>query len=550
MNKTIIINISGVIFHIEEDAYERLKVYMNEVKAHFASYKDNFEIIGDIENRIAEMFNELLLAENKQVIVLLDVELMISKMGNTSDFAEEENDETFVKNENKPTYPIKKLYRDIDNRWIGGVCSGLAHYFDVDAKWIRFAFFIISVFFGVGFLCYIIFWMVMPKASTRTQKMEMKGEKINLQAFKKNMEEELDALKSNFQQASEIAKPGLARLTSFIQEFTAFIAKFIGTTGKIILKIFSFLIIFSNSLLLIAGFIFLLVFLGYAGNTDINTIFPLNAIRTSLRPTLFICAYLVAFIPVLGIILFLLKVVFKSSFIARSTGFTLLKIWAVALAIGIFCVAKNATDFKEKASFKESIGLKTNSKNTYYLVGGEERTIQENISNNGSSNRIITITGDDRDFDTPNNVEIELKVAENEFPYMVKTFSARGKNFNQALSNAHQIDYYCLQKDSLLMFDTQSALKAGTMWRNQTVKIRLDMPINSILYIQHKLANQFFREQLDECMDDESDDTDLIMVKVTKNGFTCEKSKDAIKSQENFNKENNIELKVEKEIIF
>lgn len=147
-------------------------------------------------------------------------------------------------------------------------------------------------------------------------------------------------------------------------------------------------------------------------------------------------------------------------------------------------------------------------------------------------------------------MEIELKVAENEFPYMVKTFSARGKNFKQALSNAHQIDYYCLQKDSLLMFDTQSALKAGTMWRNQTVKIRLDMPINSILYIQHKLANQFFREQLDECMDDESDDTDLIMVKVTKNGFTCEKSKDAIKSQENFNKENNIELKVEKEIIF
>jgi hypothetical protein len=75
MNKTIIINISGVIFHIEEDAYEILKTYMNEVKQHFASYKDNFEIITDIENRIAEMFSDLMVKENKQVIVLSDVDL-------------------------------------------------------------------------------------------------------------------------------------------------------------------------------------------------------------------------------------------------------------------------------------------------------------------------------------------------------------------------------------------------------------------------------------------------------------------------------------------
>ena len=73
MNKTIIINISGSIFHIEEDAYESLKVYMSEVKSYFSKSEDAFEIISDIENRIAELFSEIISAEEKQVIVLHDV---------------------------------------------------------------------------------------------------------------------------------------------------------------------------------------------------------------------------------------------------------------------------------------------------------------------------------------------------------------------------------------------------------------------------------------------------------------------------------------------
>ena len=92
MNKTIIININGIVFHIEEDAYEVLRSYMTDVKRHFAYSPDNDEIVTDIENRLAEMFTERLTADHKQVIVLADVSYVTEKMGNVNDFSLEDDE--------------------------------------------------------------------------------------------------------------------------------------------------------------------------------------------------------------------------------------------------------------------------------------------------------------------------------------------------------------------------------------------------------------------------------------------------------------------------
>jgi Mg-chelatase subunit ChlI len=86
MNKTIIININGIVFHIEEDAYEILKSYMTDVQRHFMNSADSLEITTDIENRIAEMFNEILLKEGKQVVVVQDVKTVVEQMGSVEDF--------------------------------------------------------------------------------------------------------------------------------------------------------------------------------------------------------------------------------------------------------------------------------------------------------------------------------------------------------------------------------------------------------------------------------------------------------------------------------
>jgi hypothetical protein len=93
MNKTIIINISGTIFHVEEEAYEKLKVYMTDVKNYFSKSEDSFEIISDIENRIAELFLEIIRAEEKEVIISKDVEKVIRTMGQPEQFEKEMSDE-------------------------------------------------------------------------------------------------------------------------------------------------------------------------------------------------------------------------------------------------------------------------------------------------------------------------------------------------------------------------------------------------------------------------------------------------------------------------
>ncbi|MBC7652997.1 MAG: PspC domain-containing protein [Oligoflexus sp.] len=548
MNKTIIINISGVIFHIEEDAYETLKAYINEVKKHFASYRDNFEIITDIENRIAEMFGDLLAKESKQVIFLTDVNIIISRMGNPSDFeAEEENEQYQHENENTTE---RKFFRDMEDRAIGGVCAGIGHYFNIEARWVRIAFFIMFVFYGFGLIPYILLWIVIPKANSRTERMEMKGEKINLQSFQKNVEQELNAVKTNFINATSHAGSSLSRLGSFIRNIITALADFMGTTGKFIIKILGFLIITIMSIGLISAFVVLLVFLGYAGSADINGIFPLNALRESLRPVVFVSAFLVLFVPLLGIIFFTLRVFFNNKTISRSIGFSLLMVWILALGTGIFYIAKNATDFKEQASFSESINLKSNPQNIYYLVGSEERTLQEDISSVNGDKRTVTVTTNDKDFDTPNWVNIDLRIAENKFPSIIKTYSARGLNFDAAIKNAHKIEYYQFQKDSLLTFDYQSGLEDNSLWRDQQVNIKLNIPINSTLYIDTELAKRFFRNQMDDCINDDEDEPKYIIVKATKEGFVCQKTPNAIDREKRELEENRSKGNIDIDVIF
>lgn len=191
MKKNISINISGIIFHVEEDAYEKLKNYLGAINQYFASYEDSHEIIADIEGRIAEIFLSKL-NDQKQVITREDVDAVISAMGSIRDFqaAQEEADAfeqgytqaqqsgAFYDSANRtkaePKEPgetpaPKRLFRDIRRKLVGGVAAGIAHYFGIEPLWIRllmlltlFDFFSWFTISGVVFLSYIILWIVMP----------------------------------------------------------------------------------------------------------------------------------------------------------------------------------------------------------------------------------------------------------------------------------------------------------------------------------------------------------------------------------------------------
>jgi phage shock protein PspC (stress-responsive transcriptional regulator) len=170
MKKNISINISGIIFHIEEDAYEQLRDYLQSINRYFSNYDGSEEIIADIESRIAEIFLSKL-SEEKQVITAEDVSALITTMGNVSDFQAMEQDEPVSeqksydsRSSSSGTYETetRRLYRDEKRKIVGGVCSGLAYYFNIDPVWIRLLLLILVLGYGTGIIIYIILWIVVP----------------------------------------------------------------------------------------------------------------------------------------------------------------------------------------------------------------------------------------------------------------------------------------------------------------------------------------------------------------------------------------------------
>lgn len=173
MKKNISINISGIIFHIEEDGYETLKKYLDSINKYFSSFEDSSEILADIESRIAEIFLSKL-NEEKQVITVEDVNALVTTMGSVSDFraAEEVADEPKASGAEEGASdpagpartftPSKQLYRDQKRKILGGVCAGLGNYFSVDPLWIRLLFALLFFAYGITLFIYIIMWIVVP----------------------------------------------------------------------------------------------------------------------------------------------------------------------------------------------------------------------------------------------------------------------------------------------------------------------------------------------------------------------------------------------------
>lgn len=171
MKKTISINIAGLIFYIEEDGYDKLRQYIGSVHRYFSTFADSTEIVADIEGRIAERFLLKQKTENKQAISIEDVDELIRAMGSISDFEAAEHAEdliseplhtTRIKEEEEetpsgiptsqapPVQPRRKFFRDLKRKILGGVASGIAHYYAMDPLWVRLIL-LISIFGLVPF---------------------------------------------------------------------------------------------------------------------------------------------------------------------------------------------------------------------------------------------------------------------------------------------------------------------------------------------------------------------------------------------------------------
>ena len=172
MKKTLSINIAGIVFHIEEDAYATLDTYLKSIHAYFKNFEGAKDIVDDIEARIAEKFWNIRETEKTEAITQVHVDALIASLGTIADFQEIEEedvkkDQTF--NEAPKSVFSKSFRRDLSNKKLGGVASGIANYFEIDPIWVRVI--MVVGFFGlipllyIGnfvFWAYVICWIAIP----------------------------------------------------------------------------------------------------------------------------------------------------------------------------------------------------------------------------------------------------------------------------------------------------------------------------------------------------------------------------------------------------
>ncbi len=348
MKKTITTNIAGTIFNIEVDAYEKLDHYILSIKEHFKDFADKDEIVADIEARIAEQFAA---REANNIINVVQVEELVKSMGNVNQF-EDTNDTSGSSDEHtkssttskdgsrKTTH--RKLYRDTDNKIIAGVASGLAAYFGTDPVVMRLIFIVLLfVLNGGALILYLILAIAIPKATTATEKMQMRGEPVNLSSLEKNIRDNVNVLKDK---------------THMKDGFRGFIEK----AGDIFSTVFSGITrIFGRllGLVLVAGSaIFICISTFALLNLTLNihspyVEFPVAQVITG-APYYWIVAlvYIIAIIPLSILCILGLSLILKKKVYTPVTIITLASVWIVALLIAGVMGVRYVPLYKERVA--------------------------------------------------------------------------------------------------------------------------------------------------------------------------------------------------------
>jgi phage shock protein PspC (stress-responsive transcriptional regulator) len=202
MNKTFNINLGGYPFTIDEDAFETANRYLHTLGRHFGSGEGATEIMQDIENRMGELISRK--KGTRQIVSKLDVLEAIAVLGTPEELKDINFADDSQAKKATSSFQLKtgkRLFRDTNDKILGGVCSGLAAYFGIqDVVWVRIAFFIFTMLGGSGVIIYLVLWAIIPPARTVSDRLEMMGEPTNVNNIARMVKEELEQFSDNMKE--------------------------------------------------------------------------------------------------------------------------------------------------------------------------------------------------------------------------------------------------------------------------------------------------------------------------------------------------------------
>ena len=478
MNKTVNINLGGMFFHIDEDAYQKLSRYFDAIKRSLSDSNGQDEIIKDIEMRIAELVSEKHTSE-KQVINLKELDEIIAVMGQPEDYRiDPDGDETQKNNFNTTNRAHKKLYRDKDKGSIAGVCTGLGHYFGIDSVWIKILFLILaSTSFGI--IAYIILWIVMPEAVTTSEKLEMTGEPITISNIEKKVREEFENVSDKFKNAN-YDKMGNQVKTGF-GKFVAEISEVFLSIFKIFAKILGVILIMASLAILVILFIGVFT-LGSSAFIDLPWQDFINAGNFSDYP---IWAFGVLMFLAIGIpFFFLLLLGFKLlspsiKSIGNIAKYTLLALWLITIGILISIGIKQASEFAVSGRVvkKETIALQAND--TLFIKFKHNDYFAKDVHD--YNNFMITEDSLGTNVIYSNQVRLNIVKTDEKLPYLQIEKEAKGKSLSDARKTAEKIKYGYSIVGNKILLDNYLISDFKNKYRDQEVEIFLYLPEGTLL---------------------------------------------------------------------
>lgn len=515
MNQTLTVNISGIVFHIEVDAYDTLKNYLNKIKGNFSNSEEREEIMLDIESRIAELFSNMM-NEKNEVIKFSDVEKIIAIMGKPEQYISDDEEQTQEYVKETSVKRDKKLFRNPDDRLLGGVCSGLSAYIGLDTVWVRL-FFVAAFFLGFGFFTYIILWIVMPEAKTASDKLKMKGEPINIQNIGKKFEEEANKVAENLKNVD--TKKFTQKAGSTIENIFGAIAAILKSVFNILGKIIGvfFLIIGTFMLVALLGMLFgsnTIISITNEGLISIDSYHFLNLIFVSQNQ---LCLAIIGVIlmigaPILTLIYLAIKLLFKIKS-HYSVGLSLFVMFVIGTSICAMVGIKMGAELSSDEEIVKTEQITTNGsilfiKSTNKLLPGkgilEDKVTDISIDGEMMYQSFVRLEIEKSKTD---NVQLEVKISSN------------GKSVKDALSKVEEINYNYEITDSTLSLDNYFSTLKENKIRGQQVKLKLYIPLNQIIYLDESL------KQLLNDVDNVSNTYDKKMIRnkwiMLEQGLTC-----------------------------
>lgn len=499
MNKTLTINLANTVFHIDEDAFELLKSYLESIRNSFEGTEGRDEIISDIEARIAELFADRMVHE-RQVITRKDVEDIILIMGQPEDYHMDEDvfeepeaarnkAESGDASESGEGRKLWKLYRDMDNNYIGGVSQGLSYYLGIDAIWVRLIFLLLTLFAnGFGLLVYVILWILVPEAKTTAEKLDMKGEPVNISNIEKKVKEGFDSMADSvknvdYQKMGDSVKGGSQRFFNGLAELLTILF-------TLIAKLIGLVMVITGGATLVALFLSLfsigvLQWIDFPGvdwwELFESTNVPMWAVASLTFLSVGIPFY---FIMYLG--LRLLISTLKS--MGWGAKILLMVVWLMAtgalVAIGLQQSAEYAIS-EEVSSVEYLTGFQPD---TLRIDINPMREIEwdRNISFNGFR---VSEDENGRTYFYSDDIRLDIEVSENDSILLQFDKSARGARRIDARKRANAIDYAYDWKEGTLKLDGFFTTGSDNKLRDQSLEMTLYVPSGTVVAMEGRVFN-------------------------------------------------------------